>query len=145
MEESKPQTRRTQGGPGRPVRRGPSAGSASSSHVIDLRAAKPVPSPTAPMPLPPAGIGRRRPKAPLRPLAAPTQTLTPAADRPARTVRPKPLSTPSTAVPAISPPPEPSLPPRRFWPAFWRFLLLLIILSLLVIGGLYLYINYYRA
>ena len=39
---------------------------------------------------------------------------------------------------------EPTLPPRRFWPAFWRFLLLLVILALLVVGGVYLYINYYR-
>lgn len=32
---------------------------------------------------------------------------------------------------------------RRFWPAFLRFLFLLIILGLLVAAGLYLYVTYF--
>jgi hypothetical protein len=32
---------------------------------------------------------------------------------------------------------------RRFWPAFARFLVLLIILGLIVAGGVYLYITQY--
>jgi hypothetical protein len=31
---------------------------------------------------------------------------------------------------------------RRFWPAFWRFLVLLIILGLIVVGGVYLYLHH---
>jgi hypothetical protein len=34
-------------------------------------------------------------------------------------------------------------PQRRFWSAFWRFLLLLVIFGVLLIGGVYLYLKYY--
>jgi hypothetical protein len=34
---------------------------------------------------------------------------------------------------------------RRFWPAFARFLALLITLGLIIVGGLYLYVTYYQS
>jgi hypothetical protein len=34
-------------------------------------------------------------------------------------------------------------PTRKFWPAFWRFLFLLILLGVIVTGGIYLYLNYF--
>lgn len=149
MEESKLRThRRPSVGSGRPVHRGASA--AGSSHVIDLRAAKPA-TPTI---VPPAPKPARKPKAPRRPLAAPNQSASPVkaptssrAPKPETPVRVKASAAPLASVAPIAPStpmPEPTLPPRRFWPAFWRFLLLLVILALLVVGGVYLYINYYR-
>jgi|GEM_PF-3360821 len=149
MEESKLRThRRPSVGSGRPVRRGASA--AGSSHVIDLRTAKPA----APSGNPSASKPARKPKAARRPLAAPNQSAVPVAAAP-EALEPETLAkTKSSAAPlasvapispsASTPMSEPTLPPRRFWPAFWRFLLLLVILALLVVGGVYLYINYYR-
>lgn len=32
---------------------------------------------------------------------------------------------------------------RRFWPAFWRFITLLIILGFIITGGIYIYVNFY--
>jgi len=148
MEESKLRThRRPSVGSGRPERRGASA--ASSSHVIDLRAAKPM----APETAPPAPKPTRKSKVPRRPLAAPNQSAAPVkvatsdADEPETPAKTKASAPPLASVAPISPSSsmsEPTLPPRRFWPAFWRFLLLLVILALLVVGGVYLYINYYR-
>jgi hypothetical protein len=114
--------------------------------VIDLRAAKPA----APSTTPPASKPGRKLKAPRRPLAAPNQSVAAAHEVPMPQEPPKtkasaaPLASIAPITPASTPVSEPTLPPRRFWPAFWRFLLLLVILALLVIGGVYLYINYYR-
>src|SRR5665213_613759 len=134
MEESKPHPRRRpSGGASRSVS-GAAAKPASSAHIIDLRQAKPAAA------APPAVASRpaRRPKPAARPLAAPTPTAAPP-----RPSQPAPVS---VAVPdtLAAEPTVPVLPPRRFWPAFWRFLVLVVILGLLVVGGLYLYVNYFK-
>jgi hypothetical protein len=73
----------------------------------------------------------------------------------------KPVANVATGTPRpiVAPPAAPSLPPavtqmaqpaysdpppqRRFWPAFWRFLILVVVLGVVITGGVYLYLKYY--
>ncbi len=45
---------------------------------------------------------------------------------------------------AALPMPSGSAPRRKFWPAFGRFIILLIVLSALIAGAYYVYITYYH-
>lgn len=114
-----------------------------SRHVIDLREsagtgpkeapAKPQGAHTAHKPAPRPSLRRKAPVAP-PPSVAAASTVAAAPDLP----EPNPVASARAAQPAYLDAP----PGRRFWPAFWRFLLLLVVLGLLLTGGVYLYLKY---
>jgi hypothetical protein len=148
---SRPRTLDSVGGSmSRPVGR-----AAGSAHVIDLREkAGSFESPSS----------RPAPKKPLAPKKKILQRKsTSSAAVPAPVVAPAPAtaSVPSTsaAPPVVKPvaarasrqAPAPSnysdaaFPDQpRFWPAFWRFLFLLILLGLIIALGVYIYFSYYQ-
>lgn len=100
-----------------------------SNHIIDLRDASPkTDSRPTPPPLP-APAPERHPVVPPEPEPQPPAAV---AAPVRRRVREPDMDT--IALPAAR---------RRFWPAFIRFLLLLIILAVIVAGGIYIYNNYY--
>ncbi len=128
----------------RPVRR-----AVGSAHVIDLRqkpssfepAARAGGKTPAHRPKPPA---HRHPKPATSASAAATQQHP---QQPAPAARP-PQKEPAAVLEDRSSAEglaDAAFPPKsRFWPAFWRFLLLLIVLGLIVILGIYLYVSYYH-
>lgn len=88
-----------------------------SAHVIDLR--------------------QKKPSAPKPPTVKPTQ-----APKPKKTKTVEPEATEDY----IQPEAKEHLVPtqkRKFWPSFFRFLLLLIILGLVIAGGAFFYITYF--
>lgn len=143
MEESKksPKSPRTLDGVGG----GASGSSAKSSHVIDLRQAKPKTAAGAPPASIKPPVKKEAPKK-AEPKPEPVKAVTPSkTDSPkaAPVAEPEDLGEPFTAEVASAL----DTPARkgRFWPAFWRFLLLLILLGVILSGSIYLYLNYYRA
>lgn len=133
------------------------AGAAKSSHVIDLRqgagAAKPASKRPVPVPVPKAAAAPPAPvkPAPPKPTAVkvtpPPAAINPPADEDSLELDElEAMAATAPARPSNLPAPVEPLPAgRRFWPAFWRFLVLLLVLAGLISGGLYIYVNYYRA
>lgn len=88
-----------------------------SAHVIDLRQSKPA--------------------APKPPTVKPTQAPKPKKAKPAE---------PEVVEDYVEPEYHDHYVPsqkRKFWPSFFRFLLLLIILGLIIAGGAFFYVTYY--
>jgi len=109
----------------------------SSSHVIDLRQAG-------------GTVVATKPSKRVVAKPAPRKPASPAPPKPVATPKPEPKE-------AVAPIEEPFVmpeatsndfldtapaPKRRFWPAFWRFLLLLILFGALLTGSVYVYLNY---
>ena len=108
-----------------------------SSNVIDLRqqaANSAAPAAPAPVRRPaPAPAAPQRAAKPV-PARQVTRQAAPVA-RPTRQVAP-------VAAGPVSPAADQAVPQRRFWPAFWRFLVLLIVLGVVVVVGVYIYLSY---
>lgn len=105
-----------------------------SSHVIDLRQQ----APSEPDPI----VARPKPAPKLKPVKAPKVAAAPKPtplEEPVEVFEPELPSSASSEFTSMS-----ALPRRRFWPAFWRFLVLLVVLGLIVVIGIYLYLNYYH-
>jgi hypothetical protein len=108
--------------------------------VLDLRQNRPIAAPIRQAPQPAA------PKSPsladsLEASAVPATSHS-EAEAPVKPVAP-PLPVSPLKAPVV-PANDASLRPRRFWPAFWRFLVLLIVFGVLVTGGVYLYLTYVK-
>lgn len=93
--------------------------------------------------------GPARAARPVRP-AAPKRPYTPEVKAPAPKVAPKPTHSIEVAQALEAARKERAQPQlempgtrRRFWPAFAKFIGLLVVLGLIVAGGLYIYLNFY--
>lgn len=123
------------------TRKGLDASAASSAHVIDLRTHSKTAVVTPPKPEP-------------EPVEKP---------KPASKKKPEPVEEPEASKPDNAPVVQPIAPQdgdlvpgetvdivkvqsgkKRFWGAFFRFILLLIVLGGLVFGGVYLYLSLYQ-
>ena len=133
-----------------------SSRAAKSAHIIDLRKA----SGGAATAVPPKSRLRRhsgKPKAAAKPkrlvrAIKPTKTEVPTPDElqveSAATPKPqaRPVVAASTAPQEVAPQEYYDAPTeRRFWPAFWRFLILLVVLALIICAGVYLYLKFYSS
>lgn len=130
----------------------PASGANTSSHVIDLR--KSGGADARPRFTPPVARPRQAPvKTRAKALEEPTFESEVA---PEENVFPDPVPAEQQKEPQrreqqlqeLAPlAPAADLPPARgrFWSAFWRFLFLLILLGLIITGGLYFYINYFKS
>ncbi|HUC87354.1 MAG TPA: hypothetical protein VMR75_03490 [Candidatus Saccharimonadales bacterium] len=109
-----------------------------SRHIIDLRqSAAAAPSqPQARKAAPKRLLSRKAATAPSAAAVAPPVAVPPVDTKPLVATPPARSSAPQAVY--SDPPPQ-----RRFWPAFWRFLVLVVILGLVITGGVYLYLKYY--
>jgi hypothetical protein len=117
-----------------------------SDHVIDLRTQKAQGSSSRPAGAAKSYMDAASPRAAQAPVVAPVRPAGPrrvvGATTPAKPAETAAQPTPSkvgdsevVAVPAK----------RRFWSAFWRFLLLLIVLGVIVVAAVYAYVTYYQS
>lgn len=125
-----------------------SARGPKSAHVIDLRKRGGTAAAVA-QPRPGRSL-TRKPKALAKPKRLGRALRPKPADEPvleaAPVAEPAPVAPPTRATaPAAAPAYYDAPTERRFWPAFWRFLLLLVILALIVTAGVYLYLKFYSS
>ncbi len=147
MEHSKSRSSRPQKPAGagdlavRPPRR-----SMGSAHVIDLRQKAPSSEPSAPVEKNAVTAKKRPHRQPQAQEALPspvTAPVSPAAPAPAAPAPPRPKLKQAPEAEVYTDAAFPSQ--SRFWPAFWRFLFLLILLGLIIALGVYIYFSYYQS
>ncbi len=121
-------------------------GASKSAHVIDLRQSKPAGA------VPPAAASlslKVGPKAKLQTAKKPSAKPAPqpiAVQPPAAAPVRSTAATSKTEQPGSLPAQADYLTSqndRRFWPAFWRFLVLLVVLAVILVGGVYLYLKFH--
>ncbi|TAK88993.1 hypothetical protein EPO04_02710 [Patescibacteria group bacterium] len=122
------------------TRKGLDATPASSAHVIDLRqhGKSAIAAPTEPTPAPAAV---KKPQPEVKPRKEEPAPVKPPEAPPVQPIAPQPDDlVAGEAVDVV----KVQSSRKRFWGAFIRFILLLIILGGLVFGGVYLYLTMYQ-
>lgn len=122
MEPDTPTKASRRAAPPRPKAAKPaSGGAARSSHIIDLRQQPPA-----------AGLKEAAER--------------PAPPKPKQSPQPKPVQKPAPELPPLTESidvVDSRVARKRFWPAFGRFLLLMLILGAIIAASLYIYLTYF--
>ncbi|HEX7259804.1 MAG TPA: hypothetical protein VF272_02630 [Candidatus Saccharimonadia bacterium] len=120
----------------------PAGRPAGSAHVIDLREKSSSFNAPAAVDTKPSVVKKKQPERSQVPVAAPPPTPAPS---PAQSSKQAATPPPRQRSPQQDRYTDAAFPAKpRFWPAFWRFLFLLILLGLIISLGVYIYFSYYQ-